>query len=432
MATYRLGLIKVNRRSTTLYAAKHILLDWIKTKKPRRYVEVKECVIIDGVRTANARAHAKKGWFRNKRPDELLTAVYDALFERNPKIKPEDVEAVFCGTANQSGMQNDIARLAWLAGGFPESVATNGICQQCPSGMSATEHAARAIMCGEGDIYIASGVEDMQHVPMAFAMDFPPRLANRYKMEEIPMGPTAEKVAELWKVAREDQEKMAYWSHKRAAEATKAGKFKREIVPIEGEKEDGTKFIVDRDQWIRENVSMETMATMQPAFKPDGVVTAATSSPLTTGACALLLMSRDKADELGLEYHLKYVAGAMAGCDPTIMGIGPLYAARKLLDRVGLTVNDIDVWELNEAFGSQSVAVLRELGLGENAPFENVNVWGGALALGHPLGESGARIIITLNNIMKTDYKDAKYGVAMLCGGFGNANATLWQNVNKE
>ncbi|MEA3224165.1 MAG: thiolase family protein [Thermodesulfobacteriota bacterium] len=392
---------------------------------------MKECVIVDGLRTANARAHAEKGWFRNVRPDELITAVYDALFKRNPKVKPEDIEAVFCGSANQAGMQNDIARLAWLAGGYPESVATNGIGQQCPSGMSATEHAARAIMCGEGDIYIASGVEDMQHVPMAYDIDFPPRLLNRYKMEDIPMGPTAEKVAEKWNVNRKDAETMAYWSNKHAAAARDAGKFKNEIVPYEGEDLEGNKFIVDKDQWIRDNVSMEKMATMQPAFKPDGVVTAAVSSPLTTGACALLLMNRDKADELGLDYHLKYVHGAMAGCDPTEMGIGPLYAAQKLLKRTEFTVKDIDVWELNEAFGSQSLAVLRNLGLGENAPFDNVNVWGGALALGHPLGESGARIIITLNNIMKTDYKDAKYGVAMLCGGFGNANATLWQNVNK-
>ncbi len=393
---------------------------------------MRECVIVDGMRTANARAHAEKGWFRNVSVDTMLNAVYNALFERNPQVRPEDVEAVFCGTANQAGVQNDIARLGWLAGGYPESVPTNGIGQQCPSGMAATEHAARAIMCGEGDIYIASGVEDMQKVPMAFAMEFPAKLAERYNPAELPMGATAEKVAKQYKVSRVDQENMAYWSHKKAFEATLAGKFKAEIVPLEGEKEDGTKFLVDRDQWIRESISMEKMAAMDPAFDPEnGVVTAATSSPLTAGAAALLLMSRDKADELGLSYHLKYVRGVMAGCDPTMMGIGPIPAARKLLERSGLTVKDIDVWELNEAFGSQSLACVRELGIAENAPFDNLNVWGGALALGHPLGESGVRILVTLNNIMKTDYKDAKYGVAMLCGGFGNANASLWQNVNK-
>jgi acetyl-CoA acetyltransferase family protein len=392
---------------------------------------MKECVIVDGVRSANARAHKDKGWFRNIRPEQLLIKVYQALFERNPKVKPEEVEAVFCGTANQAGMQNDIARLAWLAGGFPEVVASNGVNQQCPSGMAAAEHAARAIMCGEGDIYIASGVEDMEKVPMMFALDISPKIFERYYMGDLPMGNTAEKVAELWKVSRKDAEVMAYWSNKKAAAARDAGKFAREIVPIEGEKEDGTKFMVTTDQWIHNDVSMEQMATMKTPFKENGVVTAGVSSPLTAGAAALLLMSRDKADELGLDYHIKYVGGAMVGCDPTIMGVGPIYAVQKLLKRASLSVKDIGVWELNEAFGSQALACLRELGIAENAPFDNVNVWGGALALGHPLGESGCRIIVTLNNIMKTEFRDAKYGVAMLCGGFGNGNASLWQRVDK-
>ena len=392
---------------------------------------MKECVIVDGVRSANARAHKDKGWFRNIRSEQLLIKVYQALFERNPKVNPEEVEAVFCGTANQAGMQNDIARLAWLAGGFPEVVASNGVNQQCPSGMAATEHAARAIMCGEGDIYIASGVEDMEKVPMMFALDISPKIFERYYMGDLPMGNTAEKVAEHWKVSRKDAEVMAYWSNKKAAVARDAGKFAREIVPIEGEKEDGTKFMVTTDQWIRDDVSMEQMATMKTPFKENGVVTAGVSSPLTAGAAALLLMSRDKADELGLDYHIKYAGGAMVGCDPTVMGVGPIYAAQRLLKRAGLSVKDIGVWELNEAFGSQALACLRELGIAENAPFDNVNVWGGALALGHPLGESGCRIIVTLNNIMKTDFKKAKYGVAMLCGGFGNGNASLWQRVDK-
>jgi acetyl-CoA acetyltransferase family protein len=392
---------------------------------------MKECVIVDGVRSANARAHKDKGWFRNIRPEQLLIKVYQALFERNPKVKPEEVEAVFCGTANQAGMQNDIARLAWLAGGFPEVVASNGVNQQCPSGMAATEHAARAIMCGEGDIYIASGVEDMEKVPMMFALDISPKIFERYYMGDLPMGNTAEKVAELWKVSRKDAEVMAYWSNKKAAAARDAGKFAREIVPIEGEKEDGTKFMVTTDQWIRDDVSMEQMATMKTPFKENGVVTAGVSSPLTAGAAALLLMSRDKADALGIDYHIKYAGGAMVGCDPTVMGVGPIYAAQRLLKRAGLSVKDIGVWELNEAFGSQALACLRELGIAENAPFDNVNVWGGALALGHPLGESGCRIIVTLNNIMKTEFRDAKYGVAMLCGGFGNGNASLWQRVDK-
>lgn len=298
--------------------------------------------------------------------------------------------------------------------------------------MSATEHAARAIMCGEGEIYIAAGVEDMQHVPMAFAMEFPERLGARYNPAEIPMGSTAEKVAEVYKIARKDMENMAFWSHKKAAEATKAGKFKAEIIPIEGQKDDGSKFMVDKDQWVREDVTLEKMATMTSPFKPNGVVTAATSSPLTVGAAALLLMERKLADKLGLSYHLKYVAGAMAGNDPTIMGVAPIPAVQKLLKRAGLTVKDIGVWEFNEAFCSQSLAVVRELGIAQNAPFTNVNIWGGAIALGHPLGQSGCRLSVTLNNIMKTDMKDAKYGAASLCGAFGNGNAILWQNVHKN
>ncbi|GAB6268245.1 MAG: acetyl-CoA C-acyltransferase FadA [Smithella sp.] len=390
---------------------------------------MRECVIIDGVRSPNSRAHNEKGWFRLVRPDEVLTKVYDGLFARNPKVKPEDIESVFVGCANITGMQNDIGRLSWLAGGFPESVPTNTLTMQCPSGMAATQHAARAIICGEGDTYIASGIEDMQKVFMAMHMDFPPRLLERYNLADIPMGNTAEKVAEVYKISRVDQENMAFWSNKKADEATKAGKFKNEIIPMEGLKEDGTTFMVDTDQWVRNDVSMEKMATMKTPFKPDGVVTAATSSPLTIGACALLLMERSKADKLGLSYSIKYEAGALGGCDPTIMGMAPVPAVQRLLARTGKKVSDIGVWELNEAFASQSLACLRELGIAQNAPFDNVNIWGGALALGHPLGESGARILVTLYNIMKTDRKDAKYGVASLCGAFGNGGATMLSRV---
>jgi acetyl-CoA acyltransferase len=390
---------------------------------------MRECVIIDGVRSANSRAHNEKGWFRAIRPDEVLTKVYDGLFARNPKVKPEDVESVFVGCANITGMQNDIGRLSWLAGGFPESVPTNTLTMQCPSGMAATQHAARAILCGEGDTYIAAGVEDMQKVFMAMHMDFAPRLMERYNIADIPMGATAEKVAEQWKITRDDMENMAFWSHKKADAATKAGKFKKEIIPIEGLKDDGTPFMVDVDQWIRGDISREQMATMKPGFKPDGLLTAATSSPLTIGAAAVLLMERSKADKLGLPYHLKYEGGALAGCDPTIMGIGPVPAVKRLLGRKGMKVSDIDIWEFNEAFASQALACVRDLGISQNAPFDKVNVWGGALALGHPLGESGCRLVVTMNTIMKTDYPDAKYCVGTLCGAFGNAGAIMFSKA---
>lgn len=391
---------------------------------------MKECVVIDGVRSANVRAHAAKGWFRNVRIDEVLTKVYDGLFARNPQVKPEEVEAVFCGCANQTGQTFDVGRLAWLAGGYPDNVAANTICQQCPSGMSAIEHAARAIMAGEGDTYIAAGVEDMLHVPMGAGADFPPRVADRYgSINDVLMGPTAEKVAEMWKLNPEEMQLVAYWSNKKAAAARDAGKFDAEIIPIEGHDDDGKPFMVKTDQWIRDDITMESMAKMKSPFKEGGVVTAALSSPLTAGACAVLLMDREKADKLGLAYTIKYKAGAMAGNDPTIMGVGPIPAVQKVCARAGIAVSDIGVVELNEAFASQALVCLRELGIEKNAPFEKTNIWGGALALGHPLGESGARLVVTLNNIMKTDKKDVKYGLAGLCGGFGNGNATLWERV---
>lgn len=391
---------------------------------------MQECVFIDGVRTPNGRAHADKGWFRNIRPDELLTEVYNALFERNPQIRPEEIDGVFCGTANPSGMQNDIGRLAWLASGLPDAVPSNTVTNQCPSGMACTMHAARAIMTGEADMIIAAGAEDMQKVPMGSNMSFPPRLVHYYNGADLLMGATAEKVAEQWRISRKDMDNMAYWSHKKASEAKNAGKFDKEIIPIKGIDEDGNEIIAKHDQWIREKTDPVKMATLQSKFKPNGNVTAANSSPLTQGACALLLMSRKKADALGLSYAYKYSFGVLAGCDPTIMGIGPIPAIRLLFNKTSLSPKDIGPIELNEAFASQSLACIRKLELDNgNAPFERVNVWGGALALGHPLGQSGARIIITLLNIMKTDFPNATYGLASICGAFGNAGALLIEKV---
>ncbi len=393
-------------------------------------MEMKECVFIDGVRTPNARAHAEKGWFRDVKPDQTLAATLKALFERNPSVKPEDIGALFVGTANPSGLQNDIARLTWLAHGYPERVPTQTVQNQCPSGMAATIDAARAIISGEEDIMIAAGAEDMEKVSMGANMGFPDTFFNRYDMLEIPMGNTAEKVAEKYDISRADMENMAIQSHKNAFAAAQAGKFKNEIVPVMGKKEDGKEFLVEKDQWVRETLDPEKMATMKTPFKPDGRVTAATSSPLTAGAAALLMMSREKADELGLSYTYKYSLGVQEGNDPTIMGMGPELAIKKIFKKTGLTPDDIGAYEINEAFASQSIACIRETGIDtDNAPFKKVNVWGGALALGHPLGESGARIIVTLLNILKTEFPDEKYGIATLCGGFGNGAGVLVEKV---
>jgi acetyl-CoA acetyltransferase family protein len=391
---------------------------------------MQECVFVDGVRTPNARAHFEKGWFRNLRPDELLTACYDAIFARNKAVDPEKVDAVLVGVANISGCQTDIGRLGWLAGGYPECVPSNTLTNQCPSGMSAIMHAARAIMTGEADIMIAAGVEDMEKVPMGANYDFPQRLGSRYNGVDLLMGSTAEKVAEVYGIARDDMDNMAIWSHKKAYAAQQAGKFKNEIVPIKGVDDAGNEMLVDKDQWVRETIDPAKLKTMQSPFKPGGTVTAATSSPLTAGACALLLMSRKKADELGLSYSYRYHYGVLAGCDPTVMGIGPIPAVKKLFAKTGLKNSDIGAIELNEAFASQSLACIRELGLDNpNAPFEKVNMWGGALALGHPLGESGARIVVTLLNVLKTEKPEARYGMASLCGAFGNAGALTVEKI---
>ncbi|HMK66566.1 MAG TPA: thiolase family protein [Thermodesulfobacteriota bacterium] len=391
---------------------------------------MKECVFIDGIRTANARAHNEKGWFRSVRPDEMLSALYKALFERNPKVAPDMVDAVFIGSANPSGMQNDIARLSWLASGLPESVPSQTICNQCPSGMSATMDAARAIIAGEADIMIAGGAEDMEKVPMAANMDFPPRLFQRYNPFEIPMGATAEKVAEVYDISKDDMVKFAIFSNEGAKMARDTGRFKNEIIPVKGLHEDGSEMMVDRDQWIRESTNAEEMKAMKTPFKENGRITAALSSPLTAGAAILLMMSREKADELGLSYIYKYKFGTQAGNDPTVMGVGPIFSVKKLFEKTGLTADDIAAVELNEAFASQALACVRELKLdSDNVPFKKVNTWGGAIAMGHPLGESGARLIVTLLNRMKTDYPDGKYGLASLCGGFGNSNAVVIEKI---
>jgi acetyl-CoA acyltransferase len=385
---------------------------------------MKECVLVDGVRTPIGRAHAEKGALRTQRPEDLLGTVYKALFQRNPAVKPEAVDVVMVGCANQSGAQNVVSRMSWLANGFPESVACNGVEMQCASAMAAIEDCARGIMSGEIDIAIASGVEMMQRVAMGANMEFPPRLIQRYNPNDLPMGPTAEKVAQLYKIQRREMEEFALASHQKAAKAHAEGCFKNEIIPMEVTYEDGSKAVVDTDQCVRGDTTLEKMATMAPAFKPDGVVTAATSSPLNDGATAALFMSSEKARQLGLSYTLKYVGGAMAGVDPTIMGIGPVPAVKKVLKLTGMTIDQIDVVEINEAFASQSIACLRDLGI----PMGKVNKWGGALALGHPLGTSGLRMVVTLNSIMKAN-PSYKYGLATLCVGFGQGNATIWERV---
>jgi acetyl-CoA acetyltransferase family protein len=389
---------------------------------------MREVVIVDGIRTPIARAHKEKGWFRTIKSPDMLAALLNAIFERNPKVKPTDIDGFYVGCANQTMSQHGIARLTWLGCGLPNEIPAVAVEMQCASAMAAIHSVCNAIIAGMGDIYLVGGVEDMLHIPMGANIEFWPQIGKHYNPFELPMGMTAEKVAAKWNLTREEMDKFAYLSHMKACKAWSEGKFKNEVIPIEVTYEDGSKKVIDKDQGPRADTTLETMAQLKPAFLPPDKsrgVTAGNSSPLNQGAALLLVMERSKADKLGLSYHLRYKAGAIAGVDPTMMGIGPIPASQKAMKMAGLTANDIDVVEINEAFASQSIVCLKELGF----PWEKANIWGGAIAIGHPLGCSGARITVTLNSIMKTDRKDAKYGLATLCVGFGQGAATIWERV---
>ena len=389
---------------------------------------MREVVIVDGVRTPVARAHKEKGDLRTLKSPELLATLIKALLARNPKVKPEELDGIYIGCANQTASQHGIARLTWLGTGLPVSVPAVAVEMQCASAMAAIHSVANAIIADMGDIYLVGGVEDMLHVPMGFNIEFWSQIGKFWNPFEMPMGMTAEKVARNYNITREQMDKFGYESHMKASKAWDAGKFKNEVVPIEVTYEDGSKKVINRDQGPRGDTTLEKMAQLKPAFLPPEQsrgVTAGNSSPLNQGAALLILMERSKADKMGLSYHLKFKSGAIAGVDPTVMGLGPIPSSQKALKKAGLTAKDIDVVEINEAFASQSIASLRELGI----PQEKANLWGGGIAIGHPLGCSGARITVTLNSIMKTDKKDAKYGLATLCVGFGQGAATIWERA---
>ena len=390
---------------------------------------MREVVIVDGVRTPIGRAHKEKGDLRTLKSPDLVSALVKAIFERNPKIKPQDIDGFYVGCANQTASQNAIARLTWLGMGLPVEVPAVAVEMQCASAMAAIHSVSNAIIAGMGDIYIAGGVEDMLHVSMGANMEFWPEIGKHFNPFELPMGMTAEKVARLHNLTREEMDKFGYESHIKACKAWDAGKFKNEVIPIEVTYEDGSKKVIDRDQGPRADTTVEKMAQLKPAFLPPEQskgVTAGNSSPLNQGAALVLLMERSKADKLGFSYHLRFKSGALGAVDPTVMGLGPIPASQKALKLAGLTAKDMDVVEINEAFASQSIVCLRTLEI----PFEKANLWGGAIAIGHPLGCSGARITVTLNSIMKTDKKDAKYGLATLCVGFGQGAATIWEKVS--
>jgi len=384
---------------------------------------VSRAVVIAAVRTPVGRYG---GGLADVRPDDLAALAIGAAVER-ARINPAEIEDVYLGCANQSGEDNrNVARMAALLAGLPESVAGVTVNRLCASGLSAIVGAAHAILAGEGDLFVAGGVESMSRAPLVTAKPdaafprgdrtmydttlgwrFPnPALERRFPLET--MGETGENVAERWSVSREEQDAFALRSQQRWA----AADLSDELVPTAG---------LDQDEHPRPETTLEKLASLKPVFRDRGTVTAGNSSGLNDGAAALVLASEGKARELGAHPLGAFVASAVAGVDPRVMGIGPVPAVAKLLQRTGLTVADLDLVELNEAFASQSIAVIRELGLDE----EKVNVNGGAIAIGHPLGMSGARLVVTLLHELRR--RGGRYGVATMCVGVGQGQAALFE-----
>ncbi len=384
-----------------------------------------DIVVADVVRSAVGRA--KKGSLANRRPDELAGEVVRALLARNPSVKPEMVEDLILGCAFPEGEQGmNVARMVGMLGGLPEETSAMTINRFCSSGLQAIALGAGAIAAGYNDIVVAGGVESMTMVPMTGNKpSASPEVMAQYPETYTPMGITAENVAKQFGVSREAQDEFAAWSHEKAIKAIAAGAFKDEIVPVHGIRYDKSGerelFEFKVDEMPRPGTTVEGLAQLRPAFAVQGSVTAGNASPLSDGAAAAIVMSADKARELGIKPLAYFRSFASVGVDPSIMGIGPIPAVRKLLKKTGLTIDDIDVVELNEAFGSQAVYVQQELGI----PDEKLNVNGGAIALGHPLGCTGAKLTATALNELKR--RGGKRAIVTMCIGGGMGAAGLFE-----
>jgi len=387
----------------------------------------RRAVVLSAVRTPVGRYG---GGLAGVRPDDLAAIAVRAAVER-AGVPPEELEDVWLGCANQAGEDNrNVARMAVLLAGLPESVAGVTVNRLCASGLAAIVGACHAVIAGDGDLFVAGGVESMSRAPLVVAKPdrafprgdrvmydstlgwrFPnPRLEELFPLET--MGETGENVAERWGISREEQDAFALRSQERWAAAAASGRFDDELVPVAD---------LAADEHPRPDTSAEKLAALAPAFRDGGSVTAGNASGLNDGAAAVVVASEDRARALGIEPLGAFVASAVSGVDPRVMGIGPVPAVRKLLDRTGLTVGELDLIELNEAFASQSLAVVRELGLEE----EKVNVSGGAIAIGHPLGMSGARLTVTLLHELRR--RGGRYGVATMCVGVGQGQAALFE-----
>lgn len=397
-----------------------------------------EVVIVDAVRTPIGRY---KGAFKSVRPDDLGAVVLKAILARNPKLPPEQIEDVIFGNANQAGEDNrNVARMSALLAELPLEVGGTTINRLCGSGMDAVQYAARSIMAGEGDIFIAGGTESMTRAPFVMGkpeIDYPrgdqklfdttigwrftnPKLHELYGTDSMPQ--TAENVAQRYNISREAQDDFAFESQRRAKAAMDSDRFAEEIVPVTWKDRKGNEITVTTDEHPRPDTPREKLGQLRSLFE-GGTVTAANASGVNDGASALLLMSAEKAKELGLKPLARYVTGAVAGLEPAVMGLGPIYASRKALKRANLTADDMGLIELNEAFASQSLECIKQLEL--NTDIVNVN--GGAIAFGHPLGASGARILTTLIHEMKK--RNTQYGLATMCIGVGQGIATIIENI---
>lgn len=387
---------------------------------------MKDVVIVDCIRTPMGRS--KNGVFRHTRAEDLSAELMKGLLKRNPSVDVEELEDIYWGCVQQTLEQGfNIARNSALMAGIPHKVAGVTVNRLCGSSMQALHDASRAIMHGDGDIFMAGGVEHMGHVPMTHGLDFHPGMNKSVAKAAGSMGMTAELLSRKFGITREQQDEFGARSHQKAHEATVEGRFDNEIYPINGHNADGELVRVSSDEVIRPETTAEGLSQLRPVFDPaSGTVTAGTSSALSDGAAAMLVMSADKAKELGLTPRVKIRSMAVAGCDPSIMGYGPVPATEKALKRAGVSIDDIDVVELNEAFAAQSLPVLKGLKLFDKMD-DKVNLNGGAIALGHPLGCSGARISTTLINLM--EHKGAKLGLATMCIGLGQGIATVFERV---
>ena len=386
----------------------------------------RDAVIVDGIRTPMARS--KEGAFRNVRAEELSARLIDILVERNPSVKAEEMEDVIWGCVNQTLEQGwNIARNAVLMSVLPHSTCGQTVNRLCGSSMSALHTAATAIQSDNGDQFIVGGVEHMGHVTMTHGLIPNPKASKHIAKASWMMGVTAEVLAKMHGISRELQDEFAVRSHTLADQARSSGGFENEIAPIEGHNGEGFKTLIEHDETIRAETTLESLAQLRPVFDPaNGTVTAGTSSQISDGASAMLLVSAERARSLNLKVRARVRSMAYAGVDPSIMGYGPVPASQKALRKAGLTINDIDCVELNEAFAAQSLPVLKDLELLDVVD-DKVNLKGGAIALGHPLGCSGTRITTTLLNNMEE--KDVELGLATMCIGLGQGIATVLERI---